>query len=95
MLESCVALGRADPVATAQAVLKNLAEAVGGRYHCYSPEAEVSLLPLPSLPASKIVPGDLDQGRSCCTLASQPSPRLCEFIQVQSSYSEHVGKTGT
>ncbi|XP_019505469.1 PREDICTED: von Willebrand factor A domain-containing protein 3A isoform X2 [Hipposideros armiger] len=24
------------------AVLKNLAEAVGGRYHCYSPEAEIS-----------------------------------------------------
>lgn len=25
-----------------QAVLKNLAEAVGGHYHCYSPESEVS-----------------------------------------------------
>lgn len=74
MLESCVALGRADPVATAQAVLKNLAEAVGGCYHCYSPEAEVSLLPLPSLPASKVVPGELDQRRSCYDLLPSPLP---------------------
>lgn len=38
-----------------QAVLKNLAEALGGYYHCYSPETEVSpsanALPLSSLPA--------------------------------------------
>lgn len=33
-----------------QAVLKNLAEAVGGRYHCYSLDAEVSLLPFPPPP---------------------------------------------
>lgn len=31
-----------------QAVLKNLAEAVGGCYHCYSLDPEVSLLPLPA-----------------------------------------------
>lgn len=60
-----------------QAVLKNLAEAVGGHYHCYSPETEVSpsanMLPpssfpacskaaSPSLPASKAVPGGPGSG---------------------------------
>lgn len=45
-----VSLARAgaDPAPGLQAVLKNLAEAVGGCYHCYSLDPEVSLLPLPA-----------------------------------------------
>lgn len=50
----CVALVRADLSPSLQAVLKNLAEALGGYYHCYSQEMEVSpsanaVAPLPLL----------------------------------------------
>lgn len=50
-----VSLARAgaDPAPGLQAVLKNLAEAVGGCYHCYSLDPEVSLLPPPP-PASRL-----------------------------------------
>ncbi|KAF7465953.1 Hypothetical predicted protein [Marmota monax] len=34
-------LARTDPVAILQAILKNLAEALRGYYHCYSPETEL------------------------------------------------------
>lgn len=52
-----VSLARAgtDPAPGLQAVLKNLAEAVGGCYHCYSLDPEVSLLPC-SAPAPRQPP---------------------------------------
>lgn len=44
LLEHRCGLTRADSVTVPQAVLKNLTDALGGSYHCYSPESKVSLL---------------------------------------------------
>lgn len=55
-----------------QAVLKNLAEAVGGRYHCYSPESEVSRARR-SRPAAALAPGPWAQAdQAVCSPPSRP-----------------------
>lgn len=46
-----------NSVTIPQAILKNLTDALGGHYHCYSPESEVSLLQIAvPTPCPKVIP---------------------------------------
>lgn len=65
-----------------QAVLKNLAEAVGGCYHCYSLDPEVSLLPLPAPrppPAASVV----HPGVGARTQPAAPHARWADTAQSE------------
>jgi hypothetical protein len=72
-----VALARADLSPSPQAVLKNLAEALGSYYHCYSPETEVSSRPLCCRPCLL----GTDQGRPCRVVASTLSLHPLAYAQ--------------
>lgn len=62
-----------------QAVLKNLAEAVGGCYHCYSLDPEVSLLPTPPA-ASRLA---VHPGVGARTQPAAPHARWADTAQSE------------
>lgn len=85
---------RADPAAIPQAVLKNFAEAVGGRYHCYTPGMEVHSLPLLSfLPVPLCLGTWARTDHAVCLLPLPPpsSVGLQRYNQVKANTWEELG----
>lgn len=72
----------ADPAPGLQAVLKNLAEAVGGCYHCYSLDPEVSLLPLPA-PRPPPAASAVHPGVGARTQPAAPHARWADTAQSE------------